>query len=186
MNKFTLTIHIWVLVLLINSALARPRDLNSNMPILAHRKLPSNDHNFASTTHRTLLHDLKYTSEPDYVSESNLDSGANIHPPFNSRHATTQVSTRIAFGQPAPEGMFTFVAYLDGAPGACTGSVIAPRAVLIAAHCIRDNAGWWYSTEQLRIRIGGVISESTEEYRIEVGKGFLKWRFCIVWKAYWL
>jgi secreted trypsin-like serine protease len=46
---------------------------------------------------------------------------------------------RIAYGQQATSTQFPYVIYFDSDGGTCSGSVIAPRVILTAAHCVWDS-----------------------------------------------
>lgn len=56
------------------------------------------------------------------------------------------VSAQVVGGTPAPQGRYPYVAFVgmafsDGSFGSCSGSVIAPRWVLTAGHCVLDADG---------------------------------------------
>ena len=75
---------------------------------------------------------------------------------------------RVANGQKAAKGQFPFVAYFDP-EGVCTASLIAPRAVLSAAHCVYEEGVWtrwsksaihigsnyWYDDDLLEYKVKG-------------------------------
>ena len=60
---------------------------------------------------------------------------------------------RVAYGQKAAPGQFPWVAYFDP-EGVCTASLITPRAVLSAGHCVISDKGVWTNWKKAAIYIG--------------------------------
>jgi secreted trypsin-like serine protease len=85
----------------------------------------------------------------------------------SSSNETTPTG-RVANGQRAAPGQFPFVAYFDP-EGVCTASLISPRAMLSAAHCVYEDGTWtkwskaaiyigsnyWYDDNMLEYRVKG-------------------------------
>ena len=54
------------------------------------------------------------------------------------KEAANTTTGRIANGQEVSPGQFPFVIYFDVEGGTCSGSIIAPRVILTAGHCVWD------------------------------------------------
>jgi secreted trypsin-like serine protease len=73
-------------------------------------------------------------SSGEEPSQSASSSSAVAHLPHGR---ALKAGGRIAYGQKATDGQFPFVIYFDS--GGCTGTVIAPRVILTAGHCVFDD-----------------------------------------------
>lgn len=180
-----------LLILLVQSAIAHAGDSLSANGHINDSKSTTGAKDLGALFNRHLLGNTISDTEPELVWESNLDPGAIIRPSKVAR--STKAASRIAWGKEAKEGMFPYVVYLDGGGYLCTGSVIAPKAILTAAHCVRDEAGWAKASD-ISIYAGSVVYDYTDTYYvkaswkkktlIKIGGGTLKfilldWIVCI-------
>ena len=76
---------------------------------------------------------------------------------------------RISFGDNAQNGKFPFMAYITDEYFDCSGSLIAPRVVLTAAHCVYDKDGWSTTAKDLKVYIGNVDYTKAKKYSVKVG-----------------
>ena len=151
-----------ILFLAVQLGRARPVEINPTSDRHIEHARPSLDHHdLGNSLNRHLLSPKNVTLEPELVWESNLDAGA-ISRPRKARKS----SSRIAFGQKAKQGMYPYVVYVDGGDYLCTGSIIAKRAILTAAHCVRDENGWT-SASDLSIYAGNVLYDYTDTYDVK-------------------
>jgi trypsin len=70
--------------------------------------------------------------------DSPLPSPASSPTSNRKRRTLKGASGRISYGQQATDTQFPYVIYFDSDGGICSGSVIAPRVILTAAHCVYD------------------------------------------------
>jgi secreted trypsin-like serine protease len=91
----------------------------------------------------------------DYLLQAN-QTGQGIEGPVGG--------ARVAYGSKAKLGQFPFSAFIlakvDKATFACTGTLIGPRVVLTAAHCVIDYEGKLINPKNLSIKIG--VLKTTE------------------------
>ena len=113
-----------------------------------------------ATPFRHLLSNADLTPELMLEWESDTDPDAVFHHSTRRRGnrtdrsgTVTRATARVCNGQEAQEGMFPFAAYLDCDGYYCSGSVIAPKVILSAAHCVRDSTGW-ERKEDIKIWVG--------------------------------
>lgn len=155
--------NILLLILLVELAIARRADnpfVNGHIP---ESKLPEGGQDLDGPAYRRLLSNTVSGKESELVWESNLDPGAIIRP---SHALSSKAASRIAWGKEAKEGMFPYVVYFDGGGYLCTGSVIAPKAILTAAHCVRDESGWAKASD-ISIYAGSVVYDNTGTYYVK-------------------
>lgn len=81
------------------------------------------------------------------------------------RFASTNGS-RIAYGTDARENQFPFVAHVSDYSSDCSGSLIAPRVVLTAAHCVFDS-GYISNPEDMAVRLGNVDYTKGKTYDVK-------------------
>jgi secreted trypsin-like serine protease len=91
----------------------------------------------------------KSSLDPDAVLQASVNPAGQI---TAQKRKLLNVTGRVANGQRAAPGQFPFVAYFDP-DGVCTASLISPRAMLSAAHCVYED-GEWTSWGQAAIYIG--------------------------------
>jgi hypothetical protein len=72
-----------------------------------------------------------------------------------ARAANATTGARIAFGEDLPYARYPFAAYFFADGSICTGSLIAPRVILTAAHCVYSN-GEWIDPDNSLVLLGGV------------------------------
>jgi len=87
----------------------------------------------------------KFSEDPDAVFRTDVEiSTKNVRRKLlrtsTSRRNGSYTEERVANGEKAAKGQFPFVAYF-AANGICTASLISPRAVLSAAHCLVEEDG---------------------------------------------
>jgi secreted trypsin-like serine protease len=84
----------------------------------------------------------KSTQDPDAIFRHDGAIAISSTQPRRRKLSSKENRTgRVANGQKAAKGQFPFVAYFDP-EGVCTASLITPRAVLSAAHCVYEDGVW--------------------------------------------
>src|SRR5207248_677543 len=73
---------------------------------------------------------------------------------------TQSVSEPIVAGQPTSEYPAVVAFSLDGAPF-CTGAIVAPRAVLTAAHCVATPGRRRYTRGDVAVIVGSDAAHAT-------------------------
>lgn len=76
-------------------------------------------------------------------------------------------NSRIAYGESASTHQFPFAALVFGNSFQCSGSLIAPRVVLTAAHCVYDQSGWRESVSSVKVRNGNADSQDARQYTVK-------------------
>lgn len=100
-----------------------------------------------------------------------LDSGAPRTARAKPRSYPDNIAanrSRIAFGEDALEGQFPFMAYVTDESFECSGSLIAPRVALTAAHCVYDESGWSTTAADLKVYIGDIDHNYAKQYSVKV------------------
>jgi secreted trypsin-like serine protease len=72
--------------------------------------------------------------------------------------------SRIAYGDNASQGQFPFAAFVSGRNFACSGSLISPRVVMTAAHCVYKN-GWTSKAGDIKVMLGSPDYYSSKAFR---------------------
>ena len=80
---------------------------------------------------------------------------------------TVQKEGRVAFGESVPREEYPFAAHIDGA-FLCSGSLIAPRVVATAAHCVTDPFGEWISMDFINVKLGSTLNKGGDEYKVQM------------------
>lgn len=80
---------------------------------------------------------------------------------------TVAKQERMAFGNMAEPGQFPYVAYIRGNT-LCTGTLIHPRVVMTAAHCVTAEGGNWSDINSLKIKVGVVKNTQGHTYRAKL------------------
>lgn len=84
---------------------------------------------------------------------------------------SSEVQVEIVGGTAVLQGTFTFAAYIqidlgNNRIGACTGSLITPRHVLTAAHCVVDSADQVYAPGQFLTAVGRGLIQNVPQANI--------------------
>ena len=118
-----------------------------------------------SSSHRQ----LKSTKGPNYyITETSADANAvTVRASKRSRSNKVRLG-RIAFGDRVSDGQFPTVVWLSVGDYVCTGTLIAPKAVLTAAHCVRDDNGDWIDTADVEVGFGSEYYDDTDPYTVNV------------------
>jgi secreted trypsin-like serine protease len=86
-------------------------------------------------------------------------------------NGTASVSDLIAHGQEARQGQFPYAAkLLWNERSHCSGSLIAPRTILTAAHCVKGDDGKILDVSKYAIYIGNVDYKKAAKYSVKVTK----------------
>lgn len=121
MKLYTFIYSIFAFATCFQAASARTRELKSTAAI-------SPDSGIYSTL-----------STADHLASSSSARGSGKQYPRRTLKSES-VAGRIQYGQEATESQFPFVVYFSTAgEGTCSGSVIGPRTILTAAHCVVDS-----------------------------------------------
>ena len=104
------------------------------------------------------------STEPS-LSLEDIISG--LSSPQTNSTTSSSPTGRVAYGNLAPQGSFPFAAFVYNDHFYCSGSVISPRAVLTAAHCVYGSSGWRYSASEIRVRIGNVNVNDAVVYTVK-------------------
>lgn len=75
--------------------------------------------------------------------------------------------SRIAFGDDAKKGQFPFMAYVTDENFDCSGSLIAPRVALTAAHCVYDENGWSVTAQDLKVYLGDIDRNNAKKHSVK-------------------
>ena len=81
-------------------------------------------------------------------------------------------NSRIAYGQQAGPTQFPFASLVFGSKFQCSGSLISPRAVLTAAHCVYGDGGWRDQVSNIKVRNGNADVREARQYNVKVRMHF--------------
>lgn len=76
-------------------------------------------------------------------------------------------NSRIAYGQSASANQFPFASLVFGSNFQCSGSLIAPRVVLTAAHCVYGEGGWREPVSSLKVRNGNADAQDARQFNVK-------------------
>ena len=102
--------------------------------------------------------------------ETSADEGAVIVPAPKGASYKSRRSGRIAYGKPAAKGQFPTVVWLGMGDYICTGTLIAKKAILTAAHCVKTESGGFYDPSEIEVNYGSEVYDDTEAYVVDVSK----------------
>lgn len=95
----------------------------------------------------------------------------NVHPAdLSSIWNETQLHSLVAYGKVAKPGEFPFATYVTDFNIFCSGSLIAPRLAMTAAHCVTTANGGWSDLTNYVLSIGNVNYAKGQQFRVKVGK----------------
>jgi hypothetical protein len=82
----------------------------------------------------------------------------------------TQLHSLIAYGRAANPGEFPFATYITDFNIFCSGSLIAPRVAMTAAHCVTTPNGGWSDLQNYVLSIGNVNYAKGQQFGVQVRK----------------
>lgn len=75
--------------------------------------------------------------------------------------------SRIAYGNTASRGQFSYAAFVYGKNFQCSGSLISPRVVMTAAHCVYKNT-WTTKAGDIRVMLGSPNYYDAKAFGVKV------------------
>ena len=93
----------------------------------------------------------------DGARHASVASGGTVLKKLAANPSQVANGSRMAYGQRASPGQFPFATYVTDNTRACSGSLIAPRVVLTAAHCVTDeNTGGFLDLPNYVFTVGSL------------------------------